>query len=42
VDLNYTLYNNRSRRVAFNAATGQPEDTVYQSPDSRITPQTHY
>ncbi|MDP2324322.1 MAG: metallophosphoesterase [Gammaproteobacteria bacterium] len=42
VDLNYTLYNNRTRRVAFNPVTGQPEDAVYQAPDSRIPPQTHY
>lgn len=42
VDVHYNLYNNRSRTVAFNTKTGQPEDTLYQSKDSRIAPQTHY
>jgi Icc protein len=42
VDVNYTLYNNRSRRVAFNPASGQPEDTLFQAPDTRIAPQKHY
>lgn len=42
VAVNYNLYNNKARRVAYNEATGQPEDTQYQSPDARIPPQTHY
>jgi len=42
VALEYNLYNNTNRRVAFNPATGQPEDTVYQDPARRIAPQIHY
>ncbi len=42
VDLNYTLYDNQRRTVAFNPKTGQPEDTQYQAPENRIPPQTHY
>lgn len=42
VAVNYTLSNNRSRRVAYNAVTRQPEDMVYPAPDARIPPQTHY
>lgn len=40
--LNYNLYNNRVRTVAFNPATGQPEDITYQDPAARIPPQSHY
>ncbi len=42
VTMRYALYNNASRTVAFNAATGKPEDTVYQDPAKRIPPQSHY
>lgn len=42
VDLNYTLYDNSSRSVRFNAAKGQPEDSLFQSESARIPPQTHY
>ena len=42
VDLTYQLYNNQSRVVAFNEKTGRPEDTQYQSADSRTPPQIHY
>jgi 3',5'-cyclic AMP phosphodiesterase CpdA len=42
VDVQYTLYENRSRTVRFNPKTGQPEDSVYQSESARIRPQTHY
>jgi len=42
VALEYNLYNNTSRRVAYNAAAGKPEDSVYQDPARRIPPQTHY
>jgi hypothetical protein len=41
-ELNFNLYNNRVRKVAWNPATGQPEDTVYQAESARIPPQTHY
>lgn len=40
--LDYKLYNNRTRRVAWNPNTGQPEDSVYQPESARIPPQTHY
>lgn len=42
VAANYTLYNNRSRTIAFNAKTGRPEDRDYQEPSKRIPPQVHY
>jgi Icc protein len=40
--MEYNLYNNTSRIVAFNPATGQPEDRVFQSPSKRIPAQIHY
>ncbi len=42
VALDYNLYNNSNRRVAFNPGTGQPEDVVFQDPARRIAPQIHY
>jgi len=42
VDLEYNLYSNTNRTVAFNPATGMPEDTKYQDPADRIPPQTQY
>ncbi|MBP8259675.1 MAG: metallophosphoesterase [Verrucomicrobia bacterium] len=42
VMMDYTLYNNTSRVVAYNPATRQPEDRVYQDPSKRIPPQDHY
>lgn len=42
VDVRYTLYENRSRTVAFNPDTGQREDSAFQASDARIPPQTHY
>ena len=42
VSLEYNLYNNTNRVVAFNPATGQPEDRDFQNPAKRIQPQTHY
>jgi len=41
-DLNYTLYNNTERTVAFNPKTKRPEDKAYQAENSRIPPQSHY
>jgi len=41
-ELNYNLYNNKVRTVAWNPATGQPEDSAYQAESARIPPQTHY
>ena len=42
VNVNYNLYNNAARMVAFNTKTGRPEDTLYQAEKGRIPPQTHY
>jgi len=42
VALEYNLYNNTNRRVAFNPTTGQPEDTAFQAVGNRIAPQIHY
>ena len=42
VTMRYNLYDNTNRTVAFNAETGQPEDTVFQGTSSRIAPQIHY
>jgi 3',5'-cyclic AMP phosphodiesterase CpdA len=42
VILEYNLYNNTNRVVAFNPATGQPEDRAYQDPSKRIPAQVHY
>jgi len=42
VALNYRLTNDVDRTVAFNKATGRPEDTVYQDPSAQIPPQNHY
>ncbi|HNR23206.1 MAG TPA: metallophosphoesterase [Steroidobacteraceae bacterium] len=38
----FNLYNNKVRTVAFNAASGRPEDTAYQDPAARIAPQSHF
>jgi 3',5'-cyclic-AMP phosphodiesterase len=42
VAMKYNLYNNASRTVAFNPATGRPEDREYQDVSKRIAPQEHY
>ena len=42
VKMAYNLYDNTNRTVTFNPKTGHPEDTVFQSPAQRISPQTHY
>jgi Icc protein len=42
VAMKYNLYNNTNRTVAWNPATGKPEDAVYQDPAKRIPPQVHY
>jgi 3',5'-cyclic AMP phosphodiesterase CpdA len=42
VAVDYNLYNNENRRVAFNPETGSPEDTVFQDPAKRIAPQIHF
>jgi predicted MPP superfamily phosphohydrolase len=40
--MKYNLYNNKIRTVEFDPNTGQPEDTVYQNTQRRISPQVHY
>lgn len=42
VDLEYNLYSNTNRTVAYNPKTGMPEDTKFQDPANRIPPQTQY
>jgi len=42
VAMDYNLYNNTNRVVAFNPATGRPEDREFQNTDKRVPPQTHY
>ena len=42
VALKYNLYNNTARTVAWNPASGKPEDTSFQDPSKRVAPQDHY
>src|SRR5690606_22468153 len=42
VDIEYTLYDNTNRTVAWNGALGRPADTQYQRSGARIPPQAHY
>jgi Icc protein len=42
IAMQYNLYNNTNRTVAYAPKTGQPEDKDYQSPENRISPQIHY
>ena len=42
VAMRYNLYNNRTRTVAYNPKTKQPEDSEFQDEATRIAPQTHY
>jgi spore coat protein U-like protein len=42
VALEYNLYNNTNRTVAWNPASGKPEDRAYQDPAKQIPPQIHY
>jgi predicted MPP superfamily phosphohydrolase len=42
VDLQYNLYNNTNRTVAFNEEKGHPEDTTFSDPGQRVTAQRHY
>lgn len=42
VDARYNLYSNKNRTVAYDTATGRPQDMAYQDPDNRIPPQDHY
>ncbi|MFC2076735.1 metallophosphoesterase [candidate division KSB1 bacterium] len=42
VAMEYNLYNNQNRVVAFNPTTGRPEDREYQATSRRIPAQNHY
>jgi hypothetical protein len=42
VAVKYNLYNNQNRTVAFNPATGQPEDMGFQDTSKRVPAQSHY
>jgi Icc protein len=42
VTMEYNLYNNTNRTVAFNPKTGRPEESAFLDPALRIPPQTHY
>jgi hypothetical protein len=40
--MHYQLPDNKNRTVAFDAATGKPQDVKYQDYSRRIPPQTHF
>ncbi len=42
VAMEYNLYNNANRVVAFDPESGKPEDRTYQDAAKRIPPQIHY
>ncbi|MGI9342652.1 MAG: metallophosphoesterase family protein [Gammaproteobacteria bacterium] len=42
LDLQFNLYDNTNRTVAFNRDAGRPEDTSFQPESARIPPQRHY
>ncbi len=42
VAMEYNLYNNTNRRVAYDPEQGKPVDSLYQDPSARIPPQNHY
>jgi len=42
VDLEFNLYNNSNRTVAFNEAKGHPEDVSFTDPQKRTPAQRHY
>jgi 3',5'-cyclic AMP phosphodiesterase CpdA len=42
VTMNYNLYNNENRSVAYNPRTGRPEDLDFQDPNTRVPNQIHY
>ncbi len=42
VTMDYNLYNNTNRTVAYNPETGRPEDIQFQGKDKRIPAQTHF
>jgi hypothetical protein len=42
VAMDYNLYNNTNRVVAFDPATGKPVDKTFQESQKQIPPQIHY
>jgi hypothetical protein len=40
--MHYQLPDNKNHTVAFDAATGKPQDMNYQDYSKRIPPQTHF
>jgi len=42
VDLEFNLYSNENRSLAFNREKGHPEDTTYSDPVNRNRAQSHY
>jgi len=42
VTMDYNLYSNTNRRVAYNPEKGRPEDTQFQDESKRIPPQKHF
>ncbi|KAA0253095.1 serine/threonine protein phosphatase [Acidobacteria bacterium ACD] len=42
VAMEYNLYNNTNRKVAFDPAKGHPVDGAFQDPARQVPPQTHY
>jgi len=42
VTMDYNLYNNTNRTVAYNPKTGRPEDIHFQGKDKRLPAQTHF
>lgn len=42
VDLEFNLYDNMNRTVAWNENKGHPEDVLYSKADDRTLPQAHY
>jgi Icc protein len=42
VAMDYNLYNNTNRRVAYDPKAGEPMDSQFQDSNKRVPPQTHY
>jgi len=42
IAMKYNLSNNTNRTIAYNPATGRPEDRMFQAEDKRIPPQNRY
>ena len=42
IAIDYNLYNNTNRTVAYDPAIGKPVDTEFQDVERRVQPQIHY